>query len=119
MAKLDYGEVRVYPRNEDAYIHAAMLVQEQLHNENAKKSAEIEELQSFVARFSANASKAKQATSRAKRLEKIELADIKASSRRKPYIQFKQHKKLHRLAITLEELGHSYTDTPLFSGANL
>ena len=119
MADIDYGELRVYPGNYDDYIQAAMLVQEQLHAENAKKSAEIEELQSFVARFSANASKAKQATSRARRLEKIELAEVKAFSRRKPYIVFNQHKKLHRLAITLEELGHSYPDLPLFDNANL
>jgi len=119
MADIDYGELRVYPGNYDDYIQAAMLVQEQLHAENAKKSAEIEELQSFVARFSANASKAKQATSRARRLEKIELAEVKASSRRKPYIVFDQHKKLHRLAITLEDLGHSYPDLPLFDNANL
>lgn len=119
MADIDYGELRVYPGNYDDYIQAAMLVQEQLHAENAKKSAEIEELQSFVARFSANASKAKQATSRARRLEKIELAEVKASSRRKPYIVFNQHKKLHRLAITLEDLGHSYPDLPLFDDANL
>ncbi len=119
MADIDYGELRVYPGNYDDYIQAAMLVQEQLHAENAKKSAEIEELQSFVARFSANASKAKQATSRARRLEKIELAEVKASSRRKPYIVFNQHKKLHRLAITLEELGHSYPALPLFDNANL
>lgn len=119
MADIDYGELRVYPGNYDDYIQAAMLVQEQLHAENAKKTAEIEELQNFVARFSANASKAKQATSRARRLEKIELAEVKASSRRKPYIVFNQHKKLHRLAITLEELGHSYPDLPLFDNANL
>lgn len=119
MADIDYGELRIYPGNYDAYSEAAALVQEQLHSDNAKKSAEIEELQGFVARFSANASKAKQATSRARRLEKIELTDIKASSRRKPYIQFKQHKKLHRLAITLEGLGHGYPDLPLFDDANL
>jgi ATPase subunit of ABC transporter with duplicated ATPase domains len=119
MSDIDYGELRTYPGNYDDYVQAAMLVQEQLHNENAKKSAEIEELQGFVARFSANASKAKQATSRARRLEKIELSEVKASSRRKPYIVYKQHKKLHRLAITLEELGHSYPDLPLFSNVNL
>ena len=119
MADIDYGELRVYPGNYDAFAEAAALVQEQLHSENAKKSAEIEELQGFVARFSANASKAKQATSRAKRLEKIELADIKSSSRRKPYVVFKQHKKLHRLAITLDDLGHGYSGEPLFSNANL
>ncbi|MGQ8367054.1 ABC-F family ATPase [Glaciecola sp. 1036] len=119
MADIDYGELRIYPGNYEAFVAASNLVQEQLHHENAKKSAEIQELQSFVARFSANASKAKQATSRAKRLEKIELNEIKASSRRKPFIQFTQHKKLHRLAVTLEDLGHGYTDTPLFSNTNL
>ncbi|MCW8107213.1 ABC-F family ATPase [Alteromonas ponticola] len=119
MADIDYGELRIYPGNYEAFTQAAALVQEQLHHENAKKSAEIQELQGFVARFSANASKAKQATSRAKRLEKIELAEVKASSRRKPFIQFKQHKKLHRLAITLEALGHGYTDQALFSEVDL
>lgn len=119
MADIDYGELRVYPGNYDAFVEASLLAQEQLHQENAKKSAEIEELQSFVARFSANASKAKQATSRARRLEKIELAEVKASSRRKPFIQFKQHKKLHRLAITLEDLGHSFPEVPLFDNGNL
>ncbi|MBU2977752.1 ABC-F family ATPase [Alteromonas sp. C1M14] len=119
MADIDYGELRIYPGNYDAFAEASAMAQQQLHLENAKKSAEIEELQKFVARFSANASKAKQATSRAKRLEKIELTEIKASSRRKPYIQFKQHKKLHRLAITLEGLGHSYPDLPLFDKGNL
>lgn len=119
MADIDYGELRIYPGNYDDYVQAAMQAQEQLHQENAKKSAEIEELQSFVARFSANASKAKQATSRARRLEKIELAEVKASSRRKPFIQFKQHKKLHRLAVTLEDMGHSYPGLPLFDNANL
>ncbi|MEQ5806842.1 ABC-F family ATPase [Alteromonas sp. NFXS44] len=119
MADIDYGELRIYPGNYDDFSEAAAAALEQLHHENDKKKAEIEELQSFVARFSANASKAKQATSRAKRLEKIELNEIKASSRRKPYIIFKQHKKLHRLAITLEDLGHGFPELPLFSNGNL
>lgn len=119
MADIDYGELRIFPGNYDDFVAAAALIQEQLHHENAKKSSEIEELQSFVARFSANASKAKQATSRAKRLEKIELADIKASSRRQPYIKFSQHKKLHRQAITLENLAHGYGELDLFSDGNL
>ncbi|UAA37834.1 ABC-F family ATPase [Paraneptunicella aestuarii] len=119
MADIDYGELRIYPGNYDAFQAAAALVQEQLHHENSKKSAEIEELQAFVSRFSANASKAKQATSRAKRLEKIELAEVKASSRRSPYIAFKQHKKLHRQVLILEELGHGFDEGPLFQKGNL
>ena len=62
MADIDYGELRIYPGNYEYYMAAAALIQEQLLTENAKKSAEIDELQAFVNRFSANASKAKQAT---------------------------------------------------------
>ncbi|WP_156498925.1 ATP-binding cassette domain-containing protein, partial [Oleiphilus sp. HI0079] len=119
MADIDYGELRIYPGNYEAYTAAASLVQEQLHSENAKKSAEIEELQSFVNRFSANASKAKQATSRAKRMEKIQLDEVKASSRVSPSIRYKQHKKLHRQALTLEGLSHGYDGETLFTSDDL
>ncbi len=119
MADIDYGELRVYPGNYDDFMTAATQAREHLHSENAKKSAQIAELQQFVSRFSANASKAKQATSRAKQISKIQLDDIKASSRMSPYIRFKQDKKLHRQALILENLGHSFDDELLFSGGNL
>ncbi|QJR81932.1 ABC-F family ATPase [Alteromonas pelagimontana] len=119
MADIDYGELRIYPGNYEAFVAASSLIQEQLLSENAKKSAEIEELQSFVNRFSANASKAKQATSRARRMEKISLDEVKASSRRTPRIILKQHQKLHRQALILEDLGHGFDDNILFAGANL
>ena len=80
MADIDYGELRIYPGNYEYFITESTLIREQLHTENAKKSAEMDELQAFVNRFSANASKAKQASSRAKKLEKIELDEVKASS---------------------------------------
>jgi|GEM_PF-3075566 ATPase components of ABC transporters with duplicated ATPase domains len=108
MADIDYGDLRIYPGNYEAFIQASTLIQEQLHTENAKKSVEMEELQSFVNRFSANASKAKQASSRAKRLEKISLNEIKSSSRQSPYISYQQCKKLHRQALVLEDLAHGY-----------
>jgi ATPase subunit of ABC transporter with duplicated ATPase domains len=73
----------------------------------------------FVSRFSANASKAKQATSRAKQISKIQLDDIKASSRSTPYIRFKQDKKLHRQALILEKLGHGFDGQTLFTKGNL
>ncbi|MBI5451005.1 MAG: ATP-binding cassette domain-containing protein, partial [Gammaproteobacteria bacterium] len=73
MADLDYGELRVYPGNYDEYMTASTQLREQLYADNAKKKAQIADLQSFVSRFSANASKAKQATSRAKQIEKIKL----------------------------------------------
>lgn len=119
MADIDYGELRVYPGNYDDFMTAATQVQERLHAENAKKSAQIADLQQFVSRFSANASKAKQATSRAKQLEKIKLDDIKPSSRATPYIRFKQDKKLHRQAVTLENLGHGFEEGTLFAKANM
>lgn len=119
MADIDYGELRVYPGNYDEFMTAATQARERLHSENAKKSAQIAELQQFVSRFSANASKAKQATSRAKQISKIQLDDIKASSRSTPYIRFKQDKKLHRQALILEKLGHGFDGQTLFTKGNL
>ena len=92
---------------------------ERLQSQNEKKPAEIADLQQFVSRFSANASKAKQATSRARRIEKIKLDDIKASSRVSPYIRFKQEKKLHRQALVLENFGHGFADEILFEKGNI
>lgn len=118
MADLDYGEIRMYPGSYDEYMTAATQVMERLQSENAKKKAQISDLKAFVSRFSANASKSKQATSRAKQLDKISLAEIKPSSRQNPFIRFDQDKKLHRLALEVEGLSKSY-DEELFSGFNL
>lgn len=115
MADIDYGELRVYPGNYDDFMIASTQAREKLQSENAKKKSQIADLQQFVSRFSANASKARQATSRAKQIEKIQLADIKPSSRVSPYIRFTQDKKLHRLALTTEGLGHGFDEGPLFS----
>jgi ATPase subunit of ABC transporter with duplicated ATPase domains len=119
MADIDYGELRVYPGNYDDFMMASTQARERLYSQNAKKSAQIAELQQFVSRFSANASKAKQATSRAKQIAKIKLDDIKSSSRVSPYIRFKQDKKLHRQALILEQLGHSFDREVLFKNGNL
>jgi len=119
MADLDYGELRVYPGNYDDYMLASTQAKEQLLSDNAKKKAQIAELQQFVSRFSANASKAKQATSRAKQIEKIQLTEVKPSSRQSPYIRFEQEKKLYRNALEVTELAKGYGDEPLFKGLNL
>lgn len=119
MADLDYGELRVYPGNYDDYMTAVTQVRESLLAGNAKKKAQIAELQTFVARFSANASKAKQATSRARQLEKIKLDEIKPSSRVNPFIRFDQVKKLHRLALEVQNLSKGYGEQPLFKNLNL
>lgn len=77
MADLDYGELRVYPGNYDEYMTAATQARERLLSDNAKKKAQIADLQSFVSRFSANASKSRQATSRARQIDKIKLDEVK------------------------------------------
>ncbi|CZF86972.1 ABC-F family ATPase [Grimontia marina] len=108
MADLDYGELRVYPGNYDEYMTAATQARERLLADNAKKKAQIAELQTFVARFSANASKAKQATSRAKQIDKIQLSEVKASSRQNPFIRFEQSKELFRNALEVENLSQGF-----------
>ncbi len=119
MADIDYGELRVYPGNYDDFMTASTQAREKLLADNAKKSAQIADLQQFVSRFSANASKAKQATSRARLIGKIKLDEVKASSRVSPFIRFKQDKKLHRNAVTLQNLRFSYGDTPLFTSGEI
>ncbi|MGM3186563.1 ABC-F family ATPase [Musicola paradisiaca] len=115
MADLDYGELRVYPGNYDEYMTAATQARERLLADNAKKKAQIAELQSFVSRFSANASKSRQATSRARQIEKIQLEEVKASSRQNPFIRFEQDKKLFRNALELESVTKGFDNGPLFS----
>ena len=119
IADIDYGELRVYPGNYDDFMVASTQARERLHSQNAKKKTEIAELQQFVSRFSANASKAKQATSRARRLEKIKLDDIKPSSRVSPFLRFSQGKKLHRQAVTFKNLSHEFDGDYLFKDGNL
>lgn len=119
IADLDYGELRLYPGNYDNYMLASTQAREQLQAKNVRKKAQIAELQAFVSRFSANASKARQATSRARQIEKIELTEITPSSRVSPYLVFQQSKKLHRQAVTALGLTRGYNDTPLFTDLNL
>ncbi|MEH6453167.1 MAG: ABC-F family ATPase [Psychromonas sp.] len=119
MADIDYGELRIYPGNYEYFLEAAGLIREQLLSENAKKSAEINELQDFVNRFGANASKAKQASSRAKKMDKIKLDEVKSSSRMHPSLTFEEGKKMHRQALILEDLSHGFDEGTLFSGGDL
>ena len=119
IADLDYGELRLFPGNYDEYMTAATQARERIYSENAKKKAQIADLQAFVSRFSANASKARQATSRARQIEKIVLEEVKPSSRMSPYIRFDQDKKLHRLAVQVEKLSKGYDDGPLFQKVDL
>lgn len=108
MADMDYGELRIYPGNYDDYMFASTQARERLLSDNAKKKAQISELQAFVSRFSANASKAKQATSRARQIDKIQLSEVKASSRQNPFIRFEQSKELFRNALVIEGLTQGF-----------
>jgi ATPase subunit of ABC transporter with duplicated ATPase domains len=120
MADLDYGELSTFPGNYDEYMLAATQARARKLSDNAKKKVQINELKAFVARFSANASKARQATSRARQIDKIKLEEVKPSSRVNPYIHFDQNKKLHRQALEIDKLEQGYGDeTPLFSDLNL
>ena len=114
MADLDYGELRVYPGNYDDYMTAATQARERLLADNAKKKAQIADLQSFVSRFSANASKSRQATSRLKQIDKIQLEEVKISSRQNPFIRFEQEKKLYRNILEIVGLTKGYDAGPLF-----
>jgi len=119
MVDVDYGELRLYPGNYDDFMIASTQARERIQADNAKKKTQIAELQSFVSRFSANASKAKQATSRARQIEKIKLEEMKPSSRVSPFIRFEQEKKLHRLALELNKLTLAYGDHVLLKNLSL
>ncbi len=116
MADLDYGKIQLFPGNYDEYMTAAAQSREGQAAANARAKEKVAELQSFVSRFSANASKARQATSRVKQIDKLkqDMVVIKPSSRQYPYIRFEQEKPLHRNVIEVTDLSIGY-DTPLFS----
>jgi ATPase subunit of ABC transporter with duplicated ATPase domains len=119
MADLDYGKITTYAGNYDDFMEASQQARERLSNANAKAKERIAELQTFVRRFSANASKAKQATSRVKLIEKLKPEDVKPSSRQYPWIRFDydEKDKLHRQAVEVENLSFAYegSDRKIFS----
>ncbi|WP_374325562.1 ABC-F family ATPase [Azonexus sp.] len=110
MADLDYGKITTYAGNYDDFMEAAQQARERQSNANAKAKERIAELQTFVRRFSANASKAKQATSRLKLIDKLKPEDVKPSSRQYPWIRFDydEKQKLHRQAVEIENLTFAY-----------
>ncbi|MGX0935763.1 ABC-F family ATPase [Cupriavidus metallidurans] len=108
MADMDYGTLKVYPGNYDDYMQASMQARERQVAANARAKDRITELQDFVRRFSANKSKARQATSRLKQIDKIKVEDIKPSSRQNPFVRFEFEKKLHNLAVEAEDITKTY-----------
>jgi ATPase subunit of ABC transporter with duplicated ATPase domains len=108
IADLDYQQLKVYPGNYDDFMLASLQARQRVEASNAKAQDRISDLQEFVRRFSANASKARQATSRRRELEKIKLEEIRPSSRQNPYIRFEQRKKLFNSAVTVDGLSFRY-----------
>ena len=117
MADLDYGTITIYPGNYDDYMEASTIARERQSAANARAKDKISELQAFVRRFSANKSKAKQATSRLKLIDKLKPEDVKPSSRQYPWIRFDydEKDKLHRQACEVENISFAYPgmDKPL------
>ena len=104
IADIDYGKIQLYAGNYDFWYESSQLLIKQMKEANKKKEEKIKELQDFIQRFSANASKSKQATSRKRALEKIELDDIKPSSRKYPYIDFRPNREIGNEVLTVEHL---------------
>ena len=122
MADVDYGNIRVYPGTYDDYMEASTLARQQQMNANSRVKDRIGDLEEFVRRFRANKSKARQATSRMKQIEKLKVEDVKPSSRQYPFIRFliDEKEKLHRLALEVNGLSKSYVKaSPIFKGLDL
>lgn len=111
IADLDYQQVKIYPGNYDDFMLASVQARQRVEAANAKAKDRISDLQEFVRRFSANASKARQATSRKRLLEKIKIEEIRPSTRQNPFIRFEQAKKLHRGVVNVEKLRFRYPGT--------
>lgn len=104
IADIDYGKIQLYAGNYDFWYESSQLLVKQMKEANKKKEEKIKELQEFISRFSANASKSKQATSRKRALEKIALDDIKPSSRKYPYIDFRPDREIGNEVLSVENL---------------
>ena len=110
IADVDFGKIKVYPGNYDFWYESSQLALKQMREQNKKKEEKIKELQEFIARFSANASKSKQATSRKKSLEKIELDEIKPSNRKYPYIDFKPDREPGKEILEVKNVSKTIND---------
>ena len=119
MADIDYGKIRVYVGNYDFWQQASELHFNQIASESKKAKAKAEELKSFIQRFSSNASKAKQATSRKKLLEKLTIEDMPTSSRKYPYIAFKPERPCGNIILEIKDLSKKIDGVTMFEDFNL
>ena len=118
IADIDYGKIQLYAGNYDFWYESSQLLVRQMKEANKKKEEKIKELQEFISRFSANASKSKQATSRKRALEKIELDDIKPSSRKYPYIDFRPDREIGNEVLTVENLSKTVNGEKVLDGVS-
>lgn len=118
IADLDFGKIQVYVGNYDFWYESSQLALKMAQDQNKKKEEKIKELQAFVARFSANASKSKQATSRKKTLEKIELDDIRPSSRKYPYVNFSMKREIGNDVLQVQGLTYEQEGQTLIKDAH-
>ena len=119
MLDIDYGKITLFIGNYDFWYESSQLILKQMKDSNKKKEEKIKELKDFIARFSANASKSKQATSRKKSLEKIELEEMKASSRRYPYINFEVERPLGKDVLELKGISKTIDGEVVLKNMNL
>jgi len=119
MLDIDFEKITLFVGNYDFWYQSSQLIQKQMKESNKKKEEKIKELEDFIRRFSANASKSKQATSRKKSLEKIVLDDIKPSSRKYPYINFEFDKNVGKEVITLEKINYSIDGKEIIKNLNM
>ena len=119
VADIDYGKIQLFPGNYTFWMQSSQLILEQRTKTNKKIMDRRKELQEFIARFSANASKAKQATSRKKSLEKLTLEDIKPSTRKYPYINFEQERESGNSILNIENLSKTCDGQAMFKGLDI
>ena len=119
IADIDFGKIQLYSGNYDFWYQSSQLAQTMMRDQNKKKEEKIKELQAFIQRFSANASKSKQATSRKKMLDKITLDDIRPSNRKYPFINFKPEREAGKQLLTIEGLTKSVEGEKVFENLHL
>ena len=118
MADIDFGKIKIYTGNYDFWYQSSQLAMTLKSNQNKKTEEKMQELREFIARFSANASKSKQATSRQKTLDKITLEDIQPSTRKYPYVHFKAKKEIGKDVLTVEKLSKSIDGKVMLKNLN-
>jgi len=119
IADIDFGKIRLYVGNYDFWYHSSQLVRKQQRDEKKRKEDKVAELKAFIQRFSSNAARSRQATSRQKLVEKLSIDDIKPSSRKSPYISFTPEREVGKIVLEIEDLTKDVEDEPVLKDVTL